>query len=268
MATPAPAATGRPARRDQRECETKASTLWAPERSYGSGDRPWASGLSTQDRALLAATTWAKAGWFGLGRAPALLLVDVYQAAAGPRGLPLLEAVRTYPAACGPAAWDALTVIAAVLRTARRCGIPVVHATALPGGYSPWNPKKRRGVGARHQAQPDGAWDLVADCAPSDGELVLHKGTPSAFASTSLRGVLRDLGCDSVVVAGESTSGCVRGTVVDGRCEGFAMAVVEDGCFDRFESSHRQSLFDLDQKYADVITATETESYLRSVTCV
>jgi hypothetical protein len=60
-----------------------------------------------------------------------------------------------------------------------------------------------------------------------------------------------------------ATGGCVRSTVVDGRVAGYRVGVVSDCCFDRFEASHWMSLFDMNQKYADVIDVNEAEQYLR-----
>lgn len=73
---------------------------------------------------------------------------------------------------------------------------------------------------------------------------------------------LRHMGVDSLIVAGTTTSGCVRASVVDGHSYGFTMFVVEDCCFDRFEASHRASLFDLNAKYATVIGLAEAADYL------
>jgi nicotinamidase-related amidase len=95
----------------------------------------------------------------------------------------------------------------------------------------------------------------MPEVAPTAGEIVLHKSAPSAFWGTPLVGLLRGLDVDTVVVVGESTSGCVRATVVDGRSHRYHMAVVEDGVFDRHEASHAMALFDIDQKYADVISS-------------
>jgi nicotinamidase-related amidase len=76
---------------------------------------------------------------------------------------------------------------------------------------------------------------------------------------------LVDQRVDTVIVTGCTTSGCVRATVVDAFSNGFATLVVEDGVFDRGELSHAVNLFDMDQKYADVITADEALTYLATV---
>ena len=86
-------------------------------------------------------------------------------------------------------------------------------------------------------------------------DLVLTKIGPSGFHETPLDTVLRARDVDTLLVCGEATSGCVRATVVDACTRGYRVGVVGDCCFDRFEASHWVSLFDMDQKYADVFSA-------------
>ena len=94
---------------------------------------------------------------------------------------------------------------------------------------------------------------------------MLTKIGPSAFHQTPLDTVLRSGGYDTVLVCGEATSGCVRSTVVDGCVAGYRIGVIGDCCFDRFEASHWVSLFDMNQKYADVVAADDAEAYLRTL---
>ncbi len=108
-------------------------------------------------------------------------------------------------------------------------------------------------------------YDIVDELAPIDGEVVLRKTGPSAFWGTPIVGLLNGLGIDTLVVAGESTSGCVRATVVDGKAYRYRMLVPEECVFDRHEAPHAINLFDLDQKYADVVPLVEVLAYLRSV---
>src|SRR5688572_5628501 len=96
--------------------------------------------------------------------------------------------------------------------------------------------------------------EIVAEVAPLPGDVVIHKGASSAFLGTPLTMLLRDLGVDTVVCCGETTSGCVRATVVDASSLRFHVAVVAECCFDRTQMSHHVSLFDMDQKYADVVS--------------
>lgn len=94
---------------------------------------------------------------------------------------------------------------------------------------------------------------------------MLGKSAPSAFQGTPLLYSLQKLAIDTVVVCGEVTSGCVRATAVDAATHRFHVAVVGDCCFDRFESSHWMSLFDMDPKYGDVIDVDAAVTYLNTV---
>ena len=73
------------------------------------------------------------------------------------------------------------------------------------------------------------------------------------------------LGCDSLVVTGCTTSGCVRATVIDAFSYNIRVTVAEDGCFDRSEASHAISLCDMHAKYADVMPASEIKTFVASL---
>ena len=86
---------------------------------------------------------------------------------------------------------------------------------------------------------------------------MIKKTKASAFFGTPLREVLHDLNVDSLFVCGTTTSGCVRATIVDAFSHGLKCFLVEEGTFDRFELSHLVNLWDINAKYADVITVDE-----------
>ncbi|MBW7458145.1 isochorismatase family protein, partial [Paenibacillus sepulcri] len=88
---------------------------------------------------------------------------------------------------------------------------------------------------------------------------------PSAFQGTPLLFQLISLGIDTVICCGETTSGCVRASVVDGATHRFRMGVVEECVFDRTEASHWMNLYDLNQKYADVVMLDSVKDYFRKV---
>jgi nicotinamidase-related amidase len=106
-------------------------------------------------------------------------------------------------------------------------------------------------------------YEIVGEVAPQAGEPVLRKAAPSAFWGTPLAGYLKSLDVDTIVIVGESTSGCVRATAIDGRSNRYKVLVVEECVFDRHEAAHAINLFDIDQKYGDVIGVDEVVSYLR-----
>lgn len=86
---------------------------------------------------------------------------------------------------------------------------------------------------------------------------MILKTKPSAFFGTPLLSFLIDLKVDTLMVCGVSTSGCVRATVIDAFSNNLRVQVIEDGCFDRLETSHAINLCDMNAKYADVIPSTE-----------
>lgn len=222
----------------------------------------WNDFLTDRDRAVLAATSWAKQEPFGLGQRPAVIVVDLYYAALGLPRADILDAVRDWPSACGQEGWAAVDRTAALLAAARAAGAPVIYLHATPPRYGRWNRKPPRKLAV----PADGIFgnDIVAEVAPRDDDIVLTKIGPSAFHQTPLDTILRSGGHDTILVCGEATSGCVRSTVVDGCVAGYRVGVVADCCFDRFEASHWVSLFDMNQKYADVMSADEAEDYLRA----
>ena len=109
-----------------------------------------------------------------------------------------------------------------------------------------------------------GGWGEPA-LKPEAGEPVVVKQYASAFFGTSLASTLRTAGVDTVVVAGVSTSGCVRATAMDALNSGFRPQVVREACADRSAALHANNLADLDAKYADVCDLAEALVHLGRV---
>ena len=107
--------------------------------------------------------------------------------------------------------------------------------------------------------------DIVDEVKPLSGEVVLRKTAPSAFWGTPLAAHLNLHGIDTLIIAGEATSGCVRATVVDAASYRYRVQVIEECCFDRHETTHALNLFDMHQKYADVIPLAEALEQLRKL---
>lgn len=103
---------------------------------------------------------------------------------------------------------------------------------------------------------------IVPALAPRAGELVVRKTVPSAFFGTSLAAWLAQRGVQTLLVAGAVTSGCVRASVVDAMSWGFRPLVVSDCVGDRALGPHEANLFDMQQKYAAVMTRDEALSAL------
>ena len=230
--------------------------------------RVWDAYLTEQDKASLGER--AEHMW-GFGERPALVLIDLYRWVFGDRPQPLLEAMQEWPGSCGLPAWEALPFIERLLAAARTANIPVVHITGLDGagitGWSHPSGRATRGFLADPQREERmrRRFEIVEQVAPLPGETVLRKASPSAFWGTPLIGHLNDNRVDTVIVCGESTSGCVRATVVDGRTNRFKMIVAEECVSDRHQAPHAINLFDMHQKYADVLATAEVVAHLESL---
>lgn len=98
---------------------------------------------------------------------------------------------------------------------------------------------------------------IVPQLAPRPGEYVVRKNVPSAFFGTDLAPWLTQRGVKTLIVGGAVTSGCVRASVVDAMCWGFRPIVISDCVGDRAIAPHDASLFDMGQKYADIMTRDE-----------
>lgn len=103
---------------------------------------------------------------------------------------------------------------------------------------------------------------IVAELAPVPGEYILRKTQPSAFFGTNFTNWLISKGVDTLLVTGCTTSGCVRATVIDSMSSNFRTIVVKDGVGDRALGPHEANLFDMEQKYADLLTTAEIIAHL------
>ena len=190
----------------------------------------------------------------GIVGRPAVLAVDLFSGVFPDGPMTLADAVARNPRSCGPDAWAARTPIATVLGHARDRGLPVL--------FSSQDPETSRATN-RPPSRRDAA-DLVLDpfFGPRAGELVVPKRRASVFFQTDLAERLERLGVDTLIMCGETTSGCVRATAVDAYSHGFHVVVVEEAVFDRSPLSHKVSLFDLHHKYADVMSLAQVEQAL------
>ena len=230
-------------------------------------DRVWEKFLTQQDRDHVA---MGENRQVGFGEKPALLLIDLYRWVCGDKPQPILEATKEWPASCGLAAWDAIPAIQTVLQSARNAGIPVIHATGRDDdGLAGWS--MGRQIYGNQDRSPEALerrnrrYDIINEVAPIDGEPVMRKDSPSAFWGTPLIGHLTAHNVDTIIAVGETTSGCVRASVLDGCTNRFRMIVVEEGVFDRHEAAHAINLFDMNQKYADVLPLADVLEYLGEV---
>jgi nicotinamidase-related amidase len=222
--------------------------------------------LTPRDREHLAITGWAKKKPFGFGQTPVCLVIDDNYSVLGLTREPILESIKTWPMSCGLEGWEAIDRTVDLLRAARGNNVPVIYVHGFDKGFVPWGRRPQREQLAHLPAEMRAkANDIVEEIAPQPGELVLEKAAASAFHGTPLLFHLNYFGVDTVIACGETTSGCVRASVVDGATFRFNMGVVEECTFDRTEASHYINLFDMHQKYADVISLSEAVDYFDRV---
>lgn len=196
-----------------------------------------------------------------VGVSPALLAIDLYELAyeGGPR--PIAEISKEYPSSCGEYAWRAMEPTKKLFSAARSAAIPVFYSTmdvrhnSRPSGL---NATKRQAP-----REDSGAYKIRPEFQPEPEDIIITKQRASAFFGTPLQAHLTQLGVRSVIICGESTSGCVRASAVDAYSYGFHVSLVEECCFDRSLLSHKVNLFDLHHKYADVLHIDEVEAHLR-----
>jgi maleamate amidohydrolase len=199
----------------------------------------------------------------GLGERPALLVIDVQYRTVGDTPAPILESIATqYRTSCGQAGWDAVEMISPLVALARQVGVPVIFPHVAP--KSSLDAGRTGAKIPSLMEVPDRGYAFVDEVAPREGELLIPKRHPSAFFGTALVSYLIDLGVDTVIITGCTTSGCVRASAVDAFAYNFRCAVVEDAVYDRSPVSHDVNLFDLHSKYADVLPSEAIGDYLRS----
>lgn len=142
-----------------------------------------------------------------------------------------------------------------LLQAFRAAGLPVAHTRVVyaedGSDHNVFSTKIPALKGLTEHAP---ASQIVGSLAPEAGEQVVRKTSASAFFGTGLSEWLRQGGVDTVVVVGCTTSGCVRATVVDAMQFNFRTVVIEDCVGDRAIEPHLANLFDMAQKYADVMT--------------
>lgn len=186
-----------------------------------------------------------------VGEKPAILAIDLYDLAYEGGNLPVRETVSRFPSSCGEHAWAALKPTIELFASARKAGLPVFYSTMDTQPFG--RPANITATHRRTDSIPPSAYEIKAEIAPRKGDVVIAKQRASVFFGTPLIAHLRQLDVRSLVICGQSTSGCVRATAVDAYSYGFHVVVAEECVFDRSPVSHKVCLFDLHHKYADVI---------------
>ena len=192
---------------------------------------------------------------FGFGKKPAIVVVDfangwTKEAYAG--GTTRLDAP--------------VEATRQLLETARPLEIPIIYTT------SPWRPKSgdQPFNSAADTSEKFRDWDKYAcqiddRLSPQPQDYVIEKESASAFSGTHLAGYLIEHGVDTVLITGCSTSACIRATATDAKSLRFRPIIIRDCVGDRAAAAHVFTLFDVQARFADVVSLEEASSYLSSI---
>ena len=189
----------------------------------------------------------------GIGQRCCLLMVDFVNSFVDPQQLG------------GPAIQDAVLATVPLLKSFRTWGLSVVHTRVVfEADGSDRNLFATRVKALQALTEHAAGSQIVPELAPLASEWVVRKQGASAFFNTALADWLHFHHVDTLVVAGCTTSGCVRATVVDAVQHNFRSVVISDCVGDRALAPHEANLFDMRQKYADIMTRDELLSHLHS----
>ncbi|WP_377299450.1 isochorismatase family protein [Rhizobium sp. SGZ-381] len=222
---------------------------------------PWDGIISEAEQAAYKAVGFGRSS--GLGKRPALLIIDVQYRTVGSRPMPMEEAIKEYATSCGETAWAAVHKIRALLDLFRAKGWPVMYPHVAPKlSFDAGRLSEK--IPAIMDIPTEG-YNFVKEIAPVEGDTLLPKKHPSAFFGTPLASYLINAQADTVVITGCSTSGCVRGSVVDSFAYNFKTIVPQDAVYDRSPTSHAVNLFDMASKYADVASTEDILEKLKAI---
>ena len=226
--------------------------------TYGFEDHCWQDVVSTEDLELY--QHYQRELY--VGQRPALLAIDLYNSAyqGGPR--PVHEVAKEFPSGCGEYAWNAIEPTKQLFAMARSRGFPVYYTTGEDRLEA--RPNRLRSTNRRSAQKGEDPLEIYEAFRPEPEDTIIYKQRASGFYGTPLVAHLTQAGVDTVIVCGESTSGCVRASVLDAYSNGFHVVLVEECVFDRALLSHKVNLFDMHHKYADVMHLDEVAERLEA----
>jgi len=194
-------------------------------------------------------------GKVGFGRNPAVVVIDFTLAYTTPGSPFFAEGVVRAVADTVP-----------LLQAARAAGIPVIHTKVMyhpSGADGGWFVRKVPALRKLVPGEP--LAEIDPKVAPLAEEVVIVKQYPSPFFGTPLAPMLATLGVDTLILAGCSTSGCVRAGALDGVQHGYRVIVPRECVGDRHDGPHDANLFDINAKYGDVVGREEVIQYLANL---
>ena len=191
----------------------------------------WNEFLTARDERVLPHRATARAA---ASASAALLVIDVNYAFCDERPMPILESIKRWRNSCGEDAWIAMPYLKSLINKCHEKGVPVIYTTSVrrddnwDSGGSIWkNGRSDEDKFSKPATNVNGN-DIVAEIAPAPQDIVVLKQKPSDFR-TNMASYLTLLGCDSVIVTGTTTSGCVRATVLDAFSLNYRVALAEEG---------------------------------------
>ncbi|ATA18397.1 maleamate amidohydrolase [Gibbsiella quercinecans] len=192
----------------------------------------------------------------GFGLRPALLVIDFMQGYTTP-GAPLFA----------PGVVSAVEHAAVLLAAARSAEIPVIHTNIRyhPPHFADGGRWVQKAPVMKSMVEGNPQAAFCESVTPLPEELVISKQYASAFFGTALASLLHTQGIDTLLLAGCSTSGCIRASAVDAVQHGFRTIVVRECVGDRHPAPHEANLFDIDSKYGDVVSRQEALDYLATL---
>jgi nicotinamidase-related amidase len=230
-------------------------------KEVSSASKPWTGVIPEVDLVSFGREFDSQDRPMKVGVRPAVVVVDMTRAFVD----------STYPTGWSPTGYPAVDATVDLLSVARQAELPIFFTKAYANPDHRPQPAERGRwkLNATPAPLPEGTppGDVIADkLTPLPNEIVIDKGgKPSAFFGTPLASYLVHAGCDTVIVTGMTTSGCVRATVLDAFQYNFDVVIPFECCADRSQISHKVNLFDMHMKYADVVSLDETIDYLQKI---
>jgi len=195
-----------------------------------------------------------------VGASPALLAVDLYELVYRGGARSPAELAKTYPSSCGEYAHAAIEPTKELFAAARAAGLPIFYSTSDLRAES--RPSLVTATKRNKPPLDPADFAIRAEFKPQPPDVVITKQRASVFFGTPLVAHLTQLGVQTLIICGESTSGCVRATAVDAYSHGYHVVLVEECCFDRSLLSHKVNLFDMHHKYCDVMHVSDVLAHL------
>ncbi len=223
--------------------------------------KPWDGLITDEDVRRYAAAEFGGPG--GIGKRPAMLIIDVQYRTTGDTRKPFFESIKDYKTSCGAVAWDAMDKIVDLLTLFREKDWPVLYPHVAPKlAYDAGR------LGSKMPSimeVPERGYHFPPAVAPREKDILVPKRHPSGFFGTSLASYLVDLEVDTLIITGATTSGCVRSTTIDAFSYNYRVVVPSDAVFDRAVTPHNANLFDMAMKYADVRPTSEVVEQLTAL---